>query len=240
MPNPHQLAALAIKVLPVPLVQKDQMEKTVTMELLVNQEKTERMPNCCPLRKPNHASSAQLDHPDPTDQWDLKAHPDQKEPPESHHAMAFPATSAWLDNPDQWEDQAAKDPVEHLEPQDASSPSPVPKAPTDLPDHPENKESKANPVPMDNHLLARPENPESQANQEKKADLDHPEPRDQSDTMARKEAATIVQSPALHQAIKRESSTKRSGFRKFGNGTVSITLLFCFIFTTGRKQKNLF
>lgn len=240
MLSPPKLAVLAIKVHLVLLVQKESLEEMVMMELLVSQEKMEKTQNFCPLRNPSHASSAHLDLQDHTAPWDPKDHLDQKELLESHHAMVFPATLVWLDNPDLWADQDAKDHEEHLATQDASSQSPDHKAHLDLPDHPESKVQRVNQVPMVNPSKAHPENPESQANPAKKADLDLLEPQDQPETMARKAVATTAQSPAHHQAIKRHSPNERSGFRKFGNGTVSITFIFCYIFTTGRKQKNLF
>lgn len=217
------------------------LEETVTTDLVVKQDMTEKMPNYCPPRNPSHASFVLQAHPDHTVKWDPKGHPDQKEPLASHHAMAFPAILVWLDNQDLLAGQDEKAHEEHQEPLVVSSQFPDPKAHKDPPDLLESKGQRDNPVPMVNRSKAHPESPASQENPEKKADPDHPDPPVQPETMERKAVATIVQSHVPHQAIKQESTIEHSGFRKFGNGTtVSITLLFVSFLQLVENRKIVF
>lgn len=234
-PNPHPFAVLVIKVHPVLPVQKAPTEKMVKMDLLEKPDTMERMPYSCPPRNPSLVSSAQLDLPDPTDQWEPKDHPDPREPPASHHAMEFPATLAWLDNPDPWAGQAEKAPEEPPEPLDDFCQFLDPKDHLDLPDHPESKGPRANLVPTDRASKVHPEKPESQVHPAKKDDPDPLELLVQPETPVKKADATTAQNHVPHQAIKRDTPTERSGFRNFGHGT----LIFCFIFTTGRKPKKI-
>jgi len=213
----------------------------VTMERLASPEKMEKTPSFYPPRNPSHASSAQQDPPVPTDPWDPKDHPDPKELPASHHAMEFPAILAWPDNQAPWADPDAKVHEEHPEHPVVSSPSPVHKAHKDLLAHPANKDPRVNPAPMVNHLPVHPANLASLENPAKKVVPDHPDHPVRPATMEKKEVAIIVQNPAHHPATKRNTPTEHSRFRKIGDGTLSITLIFCFLFTTGRKkQKNRF
>jgi hypothetical protein len=157
--------------------------------------------------------------------------------------MAFPATLAWPDNQAPWDDLVAKALEEPLAPLAGLSQYPALKAPTDLPDHLENKVQRVSPAPTDRASLVPLANRESLANPARKVVRAHPEVRVPPATRDKKEDATIVQSPAHHQAIKRNTPTlptERSGFRQLGNGTLSITLLFCFLFTTGRKSRKIF
>lgn len=208
-----------------------------TMDLLENQEKTERTRSSCPPKRPSHASSAHPVPRDRTDRWDPKDRPDPRDLPASHHAMAFPANKAWLVNPDLWADQDAKVNVEPPETLDASSPFPDHKDPTDRQDHLESKDQKVNPAQMDSPSKVLPESQVSPGHQEKKADLDPQANLDRLETTARKARAIIAQSPVPHQAIRHDpSNEQRSGFRNFGYGTSII--IFCFIFTAGRTSKS--
>jgi len=229
-PSLHPSAVLVIKVHPVLPAQKELPVMMVMMELLENPDMMEKTPSSCPPKRPSHASSAQLDLPDPTELWEPKDHPDQKEPPASPHAMEFPAILAWLDNPDPWADQAEKVLAEPPVLPADSSQFPDLKDHPDLPDRPASKDPRDNPVPTVNPSKARPAKPASQAPLEKK---DAPDPLAlpvHKEMLAKKEVATTAQNHGPHQAIKRDSPTERSGFRNFGHGTLTI---FCFIFTTG-------
>jgi hypothetical protein len=232
MLNRLVLAVLVIKVHLDLLVQKEKLEEMEMTELLVSQERMERILSFCQSRRsPNHASSAHLDLQDPTAQWEPKDHLDQKDLLASHHAMVFPATSAWLVNPVQLADQDAKAHVEHPATQDVSSQFPDHKAHLVLPDHLDQKDQKDNPVQMVNLSKAHPENLASQANPEKKADLDPLALLAQQETMARKAVATIVQSHVPHQAIKQDPRTARSGFfGNLANGTTTVSsIIFFFV-----------
>lgn len=199
-PSPLQSAALATKEHPDLLDPRERLDLTERMETMERTDSTEKMRLSSPRRRQSLASSVQLDIQDLKELWDQRAHPDPRDPQESHQRTEFPASQEPKDSPDPKESQDARDLVELQDSRDVSSPCPVPKAqlvPKDLRATPDQKDSPAQTDNPSRDLPACQEMPESQDPTEEPApmaQLDQPAPTE------RRDLAITARSHVLPQA----------------------------------------